>query len=71
MSTLTVKCPRCGHPVPWVAEQLFRPFCSERCKTNDFGEWLMEEKTIPGESFLQEIDREDENDFSLNTSLPH
>lgn len=47
--TLTVKCPRCGRAVPWTAEQKFKPFCSERCKMIDFGEWAAEEKKIPGE----------------------
>lgn len=68
MSNLIVKCPCCGCSVLWLPEQLFRPFCSERCKTNDFGEWLMEEKKIPGEPFLYEDDME--SDFSLNTRLP-
>ncbi|MGB5641016.1 MAG: DNA gyrase inhibitor YacG, partial [Sedimenticolaceae bacterium] len=27
----------------------WRPFCSERCKLIDLGEWLAEEKRIPGE----------------------
>jgi len=47
---LTVKCPQCAQPVPWTTEQEFRPFCSERCKMIDLGEWAMEEKRIPGDS---------------------
>lgn len=46
---LVVKCPNCGQSVPWIPEQLFKPFCSERCKLIDLGEWAMEEKRIPGE----------------------
>jgi len=38
--------------VPWLPEQPFRPFCSERCKLIDLGEWVMEEKRIPGEPLL-------------------
>ncbi|MGR8933225.1 MAG: DNA gyrase inhibitor YacG [Gammaproteobacteria bacterium] len=45
-----VKCPTCGKPVPWLAAQTFKPFCSKRCKLIDLGEWIMEEKVIPGES---------------------
>lgn len=45
-----VKCPTCGKPVPWVASQPYKPFCSNRCKLIDLGEWVMEEKVIPGES---------------------
>ncbi|MEQ1622658.1 MAG: DNA gyrase inhibitor YacG [Methylococcales bacterium] len=49
MSTLQVKCPTCKRPVLWSPEQEFKPFCSERCKLIDLGEWAMEEKVIPGE----------------------
>jgi len=56
---LIVKCPTCRHPVPWDSEHLFKPFCSERCKLIDLGEWAMEEKRIPGESLLQDSDDED------------
>jgi endogenous inhibitor of DNA gyrase (YacG/DUF329 family) len=46
--------------VTWTAEQLFKPFCSERCKLIDLGEWAMEEKRIAGESLLPESnDNED------------
>lgn len=47
-----VKCPICDKEIEWVAEQKFRPFCSERCKLIDLGEWVMEEKKIAGESVL-------------------
>jgi hypothetical protein len=53
---LTVKCPTCGHSVPWTAEQPYKPFCSERCKLIDFGEWAMEEKRIAGEPLPQDND---------------
>jgi len=46
---LMVKCPTCQRPVPWVAEQVYRPFCCQQCKLIDLGEWVMEEKKIPGE----------------------
>ena len=51
---LTVKCPTCGRPVAWTSEQLYRPFCSERCRLIDLGEWAMEEKRIPGEPLPQD-----------------
>lgn len=59
---LIVKCPQCGHPVPWIAEQQFKPFCSERCKLIDLGEWAMEEKKIPGEPLLPDYEN-DVDDF--------
>jgi endogenous inhibitor of DNA gyrase (YacG/DUF329 family) len=50
----TVKCPTCKQPVTWTYEQLFKPFCSERCKLIDLGEWFMENKAIPGEPLLED-----------------
>jgi len=47
-----VKCPTCQQPVQWLPEQLFKPFCSERCKMVDLGEWVMEAKRIPGEAVI-------------------
>ncbi|AJP47282.1 hypothetical protein PG1C_00200 [Rugosibacter aromaticivorans] len=37
-----VLCPRCGASVEWVETSRFRPFCSMRCKTDDFGAWESE-----------------------------
>ncbi len=37
-----VSCPRCGAPVAWTVENRYRPFCSERCKLIDLGDWAME-----------------------------
>lgn len=47
--TATVECPTCGQPVEWNQESRWRPFCSERCKLIDLGEWADERKRIPGE----------------------
>ena len=55
---LTVKCPNCSRPVPWLPEHIFRPFCSERCKLQDLGEWAMEEKRIAGEPVLDQDEQE-------------
>jgi endogenous inhibitor of DNA gyrase (YacG/DUF329 family) len=44
-----IKCPTCGKPVPWGEESPWRPFCSERCRLIDLGEWLSEDKRIAGE----------------------
>lgn len=41
-----VKCPTCEKSVAWTAEQPFRPFCSERCRLLDLGEWVAGEKVI-------------------------
>jgi len=51
-----VTCPTCKKSVLWIAEQKFKPFCSERCKLIDLGEWAMDEKRIPGEPLVLEAD---------------
>ena len=44
-----VKCPTCGRPVPWTPQSRWRPFCSERCRLIDLGEWASERYRVPGE----------------------
>lgn len=44
-----VSCPTCGRAVAWLPSERWRPFCSERCKLIDLGEWLDEGHRIPGE----------------------
>ncbi|MCG7656054.1 DNA gyrase inhibitor YacG [Wielerella bovis] len=43
----TVKCPTCQTSVLWQPENRYRPFCSERCKLIDLGEWVEEKRAIP------------------------
>lgn len=44
---LTVKCPTCQSDVKWEAESKFKPFCSDRCKLIDLGDWASEKHAIP------------------------
>lgn len=44
-----VSCPTCGKAVIWKQDATWRPFCSERCRLIDLGEWLGEEKRIAGD----------------------
>ena len=37
-----VPCPACGTPALFSPENKWRPFCSERCKTIDLGDWASE-----------------------------
>jgi len=37
-----VSCPQCGRLTPWNASNGYRPFCSERCKMVDLGQWATE-----------------------------
>lgn len=52
-----VLCPTCSKEIVWSPEQKWRPFCSERCKLIDLGEWANESYSVSGES---------ENDFEIN-----
>jgi uncharacterized protein len=45
-----VKCPTCSTPVAWTEASRFRPFCSERCRTMDLGDWAAERHRIAGEA---------------------
>lgn len=44
-----VPCPRCGQPAVFSAENRWRPFCSERCKLIDLGQWASERYRMPAE----------------------
>ncbi|HET6725392.1 MAG TPA: DNA gyrase inhibitor YacG [Gammaproteobacteria bacterium] len=44
-----VPCPQCGRLVEWSEAAPFRPFCSERCRLIDLGEWFDESHAIPGD----------------------
>lgn len=58
MSDIIVNCPQCETEVIWNEQSLYRPFCSERCKLIDLGEWADENRRIAGsldESSLAEL----------------
>ena len=38
----TVRCPGCGGPSRYAADNAHRPFCSERCRNVDFSAWASE-----------------------------
>jgi len=44
-----ITCPTCGKPNTWHAENSFRPFCSDRCKLIDLGEWASETRKLAGD----------------------
>ncbi len=37
-----VRCPTCGGDSVYATSNSARPFCSERCKNMDFGDWASE-----------------------------
>lgn len=44
-----VNCPVCGKAAPFDTGNPFRPFCSERCKLIDLGQWATESYRVPAE----------------------
>lgn len=43
------RCPQCGGPAPAGPDNASRPFCSERCKLADLGQWFAGRYAIPAE----------------------
>ena len=41
------RCPQCGKTVVYSLSNYWRPFCSERCKMIDLGDWIDEKNRIP------------------------
>ena len=42
-----VRCPACGGDSVYASSNLFRPFCSERCRNMDLGAWASESFRVP------------------------
>jgi uncharacterized protein len=45
--SIEIKCPRCGQKTVYSTVNKFRPFCSERCKLIDLGDWASNKFAIP------------------------
>lgn len=59
---MKVNCPTCKKPTEYSTDNIYRPFCSERCKLIDLGEWASEGHRIEGKSakealFSEELQR--------------
>lgn len=55
MTLKDIKCPTCERPSTFSPTNKYRPFCSDRCKLIDLGEWGSEGYKIPvKESTVQE-----------------
>ena len=50
--TLIVKCPTCKKEVVYSKENPFRPFCSEKCRLVDLGQWFEEDYSIAVDDFV-------------------
>ena len=60
-----IRCPSCGGPSVYAVDNPYRPFCSARCKNNDFGAWASEDYSVPAGSTPPDADIDREG------NLPH
>lgn len=51
----TVICPTCGGDSVYAPSNAARPFCSERCKSLDFGAWANENFRVPTEAETDDL----------------
>lgn len=45
----TVACPNCKEPALYFVGNPWRPFCSERCRNADLGDWANERFRVAAE----------------------
>jgi hypothetical protein len=57
----TVRCPICKKEVSWK-DNPFRPFCSERCRTRDLGNWASGRYTVSSEEINRTTEPSDEKE---------
>ncbi len=50
MADVIVRCPTCDKPVAWISSSKYKPFCSDRCRLIDLGEWASGNRTIPADA---------------------
>ncbi len=60
LENLKLNCPTCKKVVLWNATFPYRPFCSDRCRLIDLGEWASESHKIAGDSL--DINSEEKQD---------
>ena len=64
-------CPLCHQPSTWE-DNLWRPFCSERCQVTDLGTWAAERYRIPGPTITMDtslsysLERDDDTEEQQN-----
>ena len=51
-----VRCPGCGGDSLYAPSNPARPFCSERCKSMDFGAWASESFRVPAPASTEDLD---------------
>lgn len=68
-STHKINCRTCGKETVFSPENKFRPFCSERCKLFDLGQWASENYRVPTQDggSVQELAEAIEDDIQQSS----
>ena len=53
-----VPCPTCKGPAVFSPVNLWRPFCSERCRSADLGAWASEQFRVAAPPSAEELDKD-------------
>lgn len=51
-----VKCPSCSGESLFEIQNVYRPFCCERCKKTDLGAWASESFRVPAEAPADDLE---------------
>ncbi|MFC4159761.1 DNA gyrase inhibitor YacG [Chitinimonas lacunae] len=52
-----IPCPACGTRAEWSPANPYRPFCSERCRMVDLGNWASERYSVPAPLNADDLDQ--------------
>ena len=55
-SVIKTRCTMCKKEIVYDINNPFRPFCSEKCRILDLGEWASNHRVIKGNSVLDDED---------------
>lgn len=66
-----VKCPQCHKTSTFAPDNPYRPFCSERCKLIDLGQWAEGKYAIPVSQTeaIDSVESEAESNVEFETEL--
>ena len=62
-----VPCPQCGGRTKTTPDNQWRPFCSERCKLIDLGQWFAKEHRIADEPADEDVVETGESSSARNS----
>ena len=60
-----VRCPQCGKSSEYSPRNSFRPFCSERCRLIDLGDWAEGRYAVPAEPHEMTPEEQDKLEAEL------